>query len=90
MIKLYKYIMKKIIKTYENFDKSTYKIMNNGLKICFILCLISAYILLTYTINLSSPFIYYMGISLFKISLIFGIEFVICGFIVEGIKKQLI
>ena len=42
------------------------------------------------TINLSSPFVYYIGISLFKISLIFGIEFVMCGFIVEGIKKQLI
>ena len=83
-------MIKKIFNIYKSFEKITYKIMNNGLKFCFILCLISVFILLTYDLNIQSPFIYYIGISLFRLSLIFGIEFIICGFVIEGIKKQLI
>lgn len=81
-------MIKKIVNIYKNFDKKTYKIMNNGLKFCFILCLISVLILFTYDFNFPSPIVYYIGISLFKLSLIFGIEFIICGFVMEGIKKQ--
>ena len=83
-------MIKKIIEIYKNFDKITYKIMNNGLKFCLIICLVSVFILLTYNFAFQSPFIYYIGISLSRLSLIFGIEFIICGFVVEGIKKQFI
>ncbi len=83
-------MIKKIIESYKNFEKITYKVMTNGLKFCFILSLIATSILLTYNFSFPSPFIYYIGISLFKLSLIFGIEFIICGFTIEGIKKQLI
>ena len=83
-------MIKKIIEIYKNFDKITCKIMNNGLKFCLIICLVSVFILLTYNFAFQSPFIYYIGISLFRLSLIFGIEFIICGFVVEGIKKQFI
>ena len=83
-------MIKKIIESYNSFEKVTSKIMKNGLKFCFILCLISVFILLTYNLDFPSPFVYYIGISLFKMSLIFGIEFIVCGFVVDGIKKQLI
>ncbi len=83
-------MIKKIIENFKNFDKITYKIMSNGLKFCFIICLISVFTLLTYDLTFQSPLVYYIGISLFRLSLIFGMEFIICGFIIEGIKKQLI
>ena len=35
-------------------------------------------------------FLFYVGFVLFRLSLIFGIEFVICGIVVDGIKKQII
>ena len=71
-------MIRKILDNFKNLDKLTSKIMNYGLKFCFAVCV------------LSSPFIYYIGINLFKIGLIFAIEFIICGFVVDGIKKQLI
>ncbi len=83
-------MFKKIVEIYQNFEKTTYKILRSGLKFCFALCIISISILLTYEVFISSPFIYYIGIALFRLSLIFGIEFIICGFITDGIKKQLI
>ena len=83
-------MIKKIINNFKNLEKITYKIMKYGLYFCFAICLLAVLILLTYEITFASPFIYYIGINLFKTSLIFGIEFIICGFIVDGIKKQLI
>ncbi len=83
-------MLKKIFENFRNLDKITYKIMNYGLKFCFAICLLSVIILLTYSLALPSPFTYYIGINLFKLSLIFSIEFIICGFVVDGIKKQLI
>lgn len=83
-------MLKKIYENFKNLDTLTYKIMNYGLKFCFMICLISVLLLLTYCLAFASPFMYYIGINLFKISLIFGIEFVVCGFVVDGIKKQFI
>lgn len=82
--------MKKIINNFKSLDKITYKIMKYGLTFCFAVCISSVLILFTYDFAFPSPFMYYIGINLFKLSLIFGIEFVICGFIVDGIKKQMI
>ena len=83
-------MLKKVLDNFKNLDKLTFKIMNYGLKFCFIICILSVFILLTYSFTISSPFVYYIGINLFKLSLIFGIEFIVCGFVVDGIKKQLI
>ena len=83
-------MVKKIINSFKNLEKLTYKIMQNGFKFCFILCLISISILFTYELAFETPFLYHIGISLFKLSLIFGTEFIICGFVVDGIKKQII
>lgn len=83
-------MLKKMIEIYRNFEKITYKILKKGLEFCLALCIISISILFTYDIFTISPNIYYMGITLFKLSIIFGIEFIICGFVTDGIKKQLI
>lgn len=83
-------MFKKIFDNLKNLDKKTFKIMNYGLKFCFAICIIAVLILFTYISNFTSPFIYYIGINLFRLSLIFGIEFIVCGFVVDGIKKQLI
>ncbi|MCI8410999.1 MAG: hypothetical protein HFJ40_00825 [Clostridia bacterium] len=83
-------MFKNIINNYKNLEKSAYKIMKTGLKFCFALCIISISILLTYEVFITSPYIYYIGMSLFRLSIIFGIEFIICAFVVDGIKNQLI
>lgn len=83
-------MFKKFSENFKNLDKLTYKIMYNGLKFCFAICILSVAILLAYSLTFTSPSMYYIGINLFKLSLIFAIEFVVCGFVVDGIKKQLI
>lgn len=82
-------MIKKILDNFKKFDKITYKILKYGLQFCFIICLISVFILLTYELAFSSPLVYYIGINLFKLSLIFGIEFIICSFVVERIKTEM-
>lgn len=83
-------MLKKVFDYFKNFDKITYKILNYGLKFCFIIGIVSAFILLSYLLLFTSPTLYYIGIYLFKLCLILAIEFIICSFVVDGIKKQLI
>lgn len=83
-------MIQKILENFKNLDKVTYKIMNYGLKFCFTICILSVFILFSYVCDFSSPFIYYIGIHLFKLSLIFSIEFIICGLVVDSIKKQMV
>ena len=83
-------MFKKILDSFKNLDKLTFKIMNYGLKFCFVICLIATFILLTYDCAFPSPFVYYIGINLLKASLIFGMEFIVCAFVMDSIKKQLI
>lgn len=83
-------MFKKLLDCYHNFDKVTNTILKNGLKFCIILCILSVSILLTYNLLELSPIVFHTGISLFKLSLIFGIEFIICGFVTDSIKKELI
>jgi len=83
-------MLKKLLENFKKLDKLTYKIMHIGLKFCFVICILSVFILFAYSFAFTSPSMYYIGINLFKLSLIFAIEFIVCGFIVDGIKKQLI
>ena len=83
-------MLKKVEETFKNLDKITSKIMKKGLKFCFGICLIASIILITYNMLKLSPFTYYIGISLLRLSIIFSTEFIICGLVVDGIKKQLI
>ena len=81
-------MLKRIFESFNNFEQITYKILKHGLTFCLILCIISVSLLLTYNLLILSPFIYYIGIGLFRLSLIFAIEFVVCSFVADTIKKQ--
>ena len=83
-------MFKKIFEIYKDFEKITRKILMGGLEFCFALCILSVSFLVTYNLFVPSPMVYYIGICLFRLSLIFGIEFIVCGFVTDGIKKQLI
>lgn len=79
--------MQKIISELKNLDKDTSKIIKCGLLFCNLISLISAIFLLTY-IFLGSNFSYHFGLSLMKSSFIFAVEFIICGIIVDFIRKR--
>ena len=83
-------MIKKIINMFKDLEKTTLSIMKNGIKFCFLISIISSFLLLTYTFIYTEPNIYYIGLSLFKLSLFFIIDFIICGFVVDNIKKQII
>ena len=81
-------MIKNFIKSYKNLEKDTYKLMKKGLHFCFIICLISTAILAYYIFFNNFPFLFNIGIALFRLSLIFSLEFVICGIVVDNIKKK--
>ena len=83
-------MLKKIVNSFKSLDNLTFKIMKYGLKFCFGICILSSIILVTYNLSFLPPLAYYIGICLFRISIIFAIEFIVCGLVVDGIKKQLI
>ena len=83
-------MLKKVFNSFKSLDNLTKLIMSHGLKFCFIICIISFAILLTYNFSFTIPMLFTIGFILFKLSLIWGIEFIICGFVVDGIKKQII
>ena len=82
-------MLKNIINNFKNLEKLTYKIMKIGLKFCFSLCIIATLILLVYNITYSLN-IYYIGIALLKLSTYLMIEFIVCGFVIDNIKKKVI
>ncbi len=79
--------MQKIFFELKNLDKDTFKIMRYGLLFCGLVALASVAVLLTY-IFLGSNFFYHLGLSLMKSSIIFSVEFVICGIVVDFIRKR--
>lgn len=78
--------IKNVIK---NLDKKAVNILKKGLLFCFFLSILSTIILITYQLN-NFPITFKIGINLFKASLIFATEFIICAIAVDRIKKQII
>ena len=83
-------MFRKILDSYKKLDKLTYKILKYGLQFCFMMCMVSVLILFAYESFLTVPFLYYVGLSVFRLSIIFSIEFIICALVVDSIKKQVI
>ena len=81
--------MKKILDIFKNIDKKVFTIMKYGLMFCFSVCIISILILFTYEVINASPFVYYIGLSMFRLSTIYAIEFVICALVADYLKKSL-
>ncbi len=79
-----------IINNFKDLDKLSKKIMKNGLKFCSVLGIIALTVLVTYNLSFTVPVLYSIGFILFKLSLTFGIEFIICGLVVDKIKAGVI
>ena len=79
--------MQKIFLGLKNLDKDTYKIMKYGLMFSAFVTLISTLILFTY-IFINTVFLYHLGLSLLKLSFSFATQFIICGIIVDSIRKN--
>ena len=79
--------MQKMISELKNLDKDTYKIMKCGLLFSTFVALISVSILFSY-IFLGINFLYYLGITLIEMSFSFAVEFIICGIVVDFIRKR--
>ena len=73
-----------------NLDVKTKVIIKNGFKFCTLLCLFSLFLLITYIFWFSVPLVFYIGIMLFQMSLLFSVEFLVCGIVVDSLKKRLI
>ena len=82
-------MIKNILTGFKDLDNITYKIMKKGIHYCFIITLISCIILFTYDILSLSPIVFHIGFALLKLSIYFIIEFIVCGFAVDSIKKQM-
>ena len=77
-------------KLFKNLDTKTIKIMKLGFTFCFLILIFSLLFLISYLTFKPTPFFFLLGITLLKLSIIFSIEFIICGIIVDIIKKKLI
>jgi len=73
-----------------NLDFKTKVIIKNGFKFCTLLCAISLFLLVTYIFWFSIPLVFNIGIMIFEMSLLFSVEFLVCGIVVDSLKKRLI
>lgn len=82
-------MFKKISNSFKTLDKSALKIMRSGIKYCFFISIFASFILLIYNFINTSPIIFYIGLAILKLSITFIVEFIICAFSMDLIKKQL-
>ena len=76
-----------IINLFKNVNKKILKIMKQGLQFSFFICIIATLILGTYLLIYTDSFLYFLGLTTFKLGLIIGIEFIICGLSVDAITS---
>lgn len=81
-------MIKQIIDKFNSLEEKIKAIMKYGFKFSFAVCVLSILILLTYHFY-SNPDLYYIGLSVFKLSLFFVVEFIVCGLAIDTIKKQM-
>lgn len=82
-------MIKLIINKFNSMEDKTRKILKYGIYFSLCVCIISLLILLTYHFNITDPNLYYIGLSIFKLSLFFTVEFIICAFAIDTIKQQI-
>ena len=83
-------IIKTLIEKLKNLDDKTKKIMHVGFIFSSLMCMFSILILFIYNTFYNLPDLYYIGISLFKTSLMFACTFFICALGFDTIKKEMI
>ena len=80
-------IKQKIIDLFKNVNKKILKIMKRGLQFSFFICILATAVLVTYLLFYPNSFLYFLGLNSFRIGIIIGIEFIICGLSVDAIKS---
>ena len=80
-------IFQKIKDLFKNVNKKILTIMKSGLQFSFMICIIATLILCTYLFFYPDLFLYSLGISSFRLGIILGIEFIICGLSVDAITS---
>lgn len=80
--------MKELKNIFDNLDQTDIKIMKIGIKICFVILMFSILILSLYLLFVHNVFLYNLGLSIFRLSTYFAIEFIICGVVADRIKKE--
>ena len=83
-----KNIIANVKNTFTNMDLNILKILKLGLKLCFILMLISTYILYIY-LSIKTQITYKIGISLFRTSTCFICAFIAFSVCFNKIKKDI-
>ena len=80
-------IVEKIRDLFKNVNKKILKIMKCGLQFSFMIWIIATAILCTYLLFYHDSFLYSLGLTSFKLGIIIGIEFIICGLSVDAIQN---
>ena len=80
--------MKKLKSLFNELDLIDLKIMKIGFKVCFVISLFSVFLLTNYLLS-NNIFLYDLGLTIFKLCTYIFVEFIICGFVIDKVKKQL-
>lgn len=86
---MFKIFFEKIVSSFKNLDTKVLKIMNCGLRFCFLILLASVTLLFTYLFFVHSIFIYQIGLLVFQLALYFAVYFIISALAVDTICKQI-
>ena len=81
-------MLKIIIEYFKNLDMKIKNIMKYGFTFSFTFCFFSIIILYTYHKLNTNPILFTIGTILFKTSLMFFTDFIICGLAFDKIIKQ--
>ena len=81
-------MIKTLLDEFNSIDKKIKKIMKYGIIFSFIVCIISMIFLIAYKLNANLDF-FYIGLSIFRLSLFLTVEFIICALAINTIKKQI-
>ena len=79
--------MEKLKNLINNLDKVDLKIMKRGLLFCLCIAFFAVTILSIY-LFVHNIFLFELGLSILKLSVYFAVDFIVCGVVVDSIKKQ--
>ncbi len=72
---------------FSSMDQKVKKILKYGMYFSLLVCILALILLVTYHFNLNID-LYYIGLAVLKLGLFFAVEFLICAFAIDSIKKQ--
>jgi hypothetical protein len=82
-------MVNKLITELKNIENSIKKIMFKGFTFSFLVCLLSIFILLVHILYPTSHIVYKSSLILFRTGLLFAVQFLVCAFVMNKIKKEM-